>query len=77
MRVMWWRNSEKAGTTALSGAYALVRNRVTAVIIKCSTKAIVRNPGRDMLTLLNNSFPRLIMSSERLIKSKNRGNKTE
>ena len=27
------------------------------------------NPGRDMLILFNNSFPRLIMSSERLIKS--------
>ena len=25
--------------------------------------------GRDMLILFNNSFPRLIMSSERLIKS--------
>ena len=26
----------------------------------------LRNPGRDMLILFNNSFPRLIMSSERL-----------
>ena len=28
-----------------------------------------RSPGRDMLILFNNSFPRLTMSSERLIKS--------
>ena len=32
----------------------------------------VRNPGRDMLILFNNSFPRLIKSSERLIKSSER-----
>ena len=32
----------------------------------------IRNPGRDMLILFNNSFPRLIMSSERLIKSSER-----
>ena len=31
-----------------------------------------RNPGRDMLILFNNSFPRLIMSLERLIKSSKR-----
>ena len=29
----------------------------------------LRNPGRDLLILFNNSFPPLIMSSERLIKS--------
>ena len=32
----------------------------------------LRNPGRDVLILFNNSFPRLIMSSERLIKSSER-----
>ena len=32
----------------------------------------LRSPGRDMLILFNNSFPRLIMSSERLIKSSER-----
>ena len=31
--------------------------------------AKLQNPGRDMLILFNNSFPRLIMSWERLIKS--------
>ena len=38
----------------------------TILIREINQYIFVRNPGRDMLILFNNSFPRLIMSWERL-----------